>query len=196
MQEWLDIASVWVAAAGIFAPLIFLGLHIIRPFLFIPVSVLCLLGGVLFGFWLGSFLSILGLWAVCEWFYWGVQKIPWLHRKINHLKESYGGQRKWTISQLVMLRLVPFMHFHFVSLLVMDYAKTRSAYRFYSLVTIVPTAFLYTIFGRSLTKLPPLVVLGSVLVLGGFILSARQKLTTLAWEEFFAMAEPSKSRAD
>ncbi len=57
-----DSFKVWVADKGIWAPLVFVGLQIIQVIIFIiPGEVPQIAGGYLFGIWLGSLYSCLGI---------------------------------------------------------------------------------------------------------------------------------------
>ncbi|MBT2623882.1 TVP38/TMEM64 family protein [Bacillus sp. HU-1818] len=50
----------WVLSFGVFAPLVFIGISIIRPFVLFPVSVISVAGGLAFGPMLGTMYTLMG----------------------------------------------------------------------------------------------------------------------------------------
>ncbi|TDQ39165.1 TVP38/TMEM64 family protein [Aureibacillus halotolerans] len=186
MQEWLEFASRWVESSGFFAPLLFIALHACRPLLFLPVPIVCLLGGMLFGFFTGTLLSLIGMWLVCEWFYWGVKSVPWIEKRFQGLQKKYAGHRQLTLQQITILRLLPFVHFHLMSLCVMKLSASASAYRRSSLYTIVPSAAFYTLCGKWLYQMSVPVFIVFAVILIGLAYSLRQRRSIVSWSEFFA----------
>lgn len=61
MEEQIAMLLVIAQTSGFLAPIAFILLHFLRQFLFIPVVVICIAGGVLFGTVAGTFYSVLGL---------------------------------------------------------------------------------------------------------------------------------------
>lgn len=51
---------VWVLSFGVFAPLIFIGISIVRPLVLFPVSVISIAGGLAFGPLLGTLYTLFG----------------------------------------------------------------------------------------------------------------------------------------
>ena len=51
---------IWVLSFGIFAPLIFIGISIVRPLVLFPVSVISIAGGLAFGPILGTLYTLFG----------------------------------------------------------------------------------------------------------------------------------------
>ena len=64
MNEDLSLLLIMVEAGGIFAPVAFILFHLLRSFLFIPVSIVVIAGGVLFGTVWGTIYSVIGLMGV------------------------------------------------------------------------------------------------------------------------------------
>ncbi len=56
----IDELSLWLAAHPTLAPLLFILLYALVVVLFLPSPLLCLLGGALFGPWLGALLNVTG----------------------------------------------------------------------------------------------------------------------------------------
>ncbi len=50
----------WVESLGVWGPVCFIFIYILRPFLFFPPSILCAGSGLIFGPWLGMLFTILG----------------------------------------------------------------------------------------------------------------------------------------
>ena len=59
MGENYTILLAFIESAGYMAPIIFVLFHVLRQLLFIPVAVVCLAGGMLFGPLLGSILAVI-----------------------------------------------------------------------------------------------------------------------------------------
>ncbi len=51
---------VWVLSFGVFAPLMFIGISIVRPLVLFPVSVISIAGGLAFGPLLGTLYTLFG----------------------------------------------------------------------------------------------------------------------------------------
>lgn len=64
MNEDMSLLLVLMEAGGVFAPLAFILFHLLRSFLFIPVPVVLISGGVLFGTLWGTLYSVVGLMGV------------------------------------------------------------------------------------------------------------------------------------
>ena len=75
MDEGLSILFVMVEVGGIWAPIVFIFFHIFRQFLFIPVSLVCMAGGILFGSVFGTIFSLL-------WFNFKLHSVLFRHWKI------------------------------------------------------------------------------------------------------------------
>src|SRR5690625_6914111 len=77
---------VFVEAGGLFAPLLFISFHLLRPLLFIPVIFICITGGVLFGAVAGSLYSVIGI-TLSSILFYGM--IRWIDRKSTRLNSSH-----------------------------------------------------------------------------------------------------------
>jgi uncharacterized membrane protein YdjX (TVP38/TMEM64 family) len=76
VDEQLTMVFVFVESVGILAPLAFIFFHLVRQFLFLPVAIICIAGGVLFGTVLGTIYSFIGLMLVSMTFYFVINKMP------------------------------------------------------------------------------------------------------------------------
>src|SRR5690554_2732949 len=106
--------------AGWLAPVLFIIVHLIRPFLFLPVMVICIAGGYLFGFIQGTIYSIIGLSLMSFFFYKLVNIFPLFRERIMKLKKKIFRDRELTLGQVMILRMLPFVHFHLLSLYLME----------------------------------------------------------------------------
>lgn len=143
-----------IEEAGWLAPVLFILLHLIRPMLFIPVLLICMAGGVFFGFLYGTLYSVIGLSLSSLIFYKLIHVFPSLHRKITSLKMRLLGDRKVTLGQVMVLRLLPFMHFYLLSLYLIEMTKSLKEYMYYSVAGILLPSIIYTAFGRAITEMP------------------------------------------
>lgn len=163
-MEQLDYSlQVIIEESGWLAPLLFILLHLFRPFLFIPVIVLCIAGGVLFGFIEGTILSFIGLSLMSLVFYKLINKFPKFRKGIARLKKNALHDRTVSVSQMMILRIMPFVHFHLLSLYLMEMTKSFRQYMHYSMLGVILPALVYTGFGETITEIP--LYLSTVLIL-------------------------------
>ncbi|GAA5416608.1 hypothetical protein Pryu01_01645 [Paraliobacillus ryukyuensis] len=154
MEQMNHSIELFIDHSGWFAPILFVLLHIIRPILFIPVIVVCIAGGVLFGFVEGAILSVIGLSAMSLLSYKIVYRFPKLHDRIAKLKQRVFQDRTMTVSQVMVLRITPFVHFHLLSFYLMEMTKNLREYMYYSVLGVIAPAIVYTAFGKAITGFP------------------------------------------
>ncbi len=88
---------IWVLSFGIFAPLIFIGISIVRPLVLFPVSVISIAGGLAFGPILGTLYTLFGSMCAsavsffCSRSVCGKNQQP--SRKAGKHPETDGGKR-------------------------------------------------------------------------------------------------------
>ncbi|QKS72009.1 TVP38/TMEM64 family protein [Paenalkalicoccus suaedae] len=143
-----------IEEAGVIAPILFVLLHLFRPILFLPVVLVCVAGGYFFGFLYGTLYSIIGLSLMSFVFYIIVNKFPTFREKIASLKQKVFKDREMSVGQVMILRMMPFVHFHLLSLYLMEMTKTFKGYMYYSVVGILLPAAIFTGFGHVLTDVP------------------------------------------
>ncbi|MEQ6375547.1 VTT domain-containing protein [Bacillaceae bacterium S4-13-58] len=154
MEQFDHSLELFIEGAGWLAPLLFIILHVIRPLLFLPVIVVCIAGGVLFGLIEGAILSFIGLTLMSIISYYLVEKFPSFRMGIARLKKRVFQDRTLTVSQVMILRIMPFVHFHLLSLYLMDMSTNFREYAYYSAIGVILPSFLYTAFGEAITELP------------------------------------------
>ncbi|WHY70787.1 TVP38/TMEM64 family protein [Fictibacillus enclensis] len=189
LTEILDILKF----AGIFAPLFFILLHLMRQFLFLPVGLICMAGGVLFGSVYGTLYSIIGITLSSVLFYGLLKKMPnTLNRFLKIKRKIVGKRMPFSIGQIAILKLVPFIHFQLLSLLILELTKSFKEYTKASAVSNVPLAFMYSTFGHYIFKISVVWGIGIAAVMLVLFHLLRKKEWVIKWEEFF---EKEKSNA-
>lgn len=145
----------WVNDFGWYAPVIYMGMFVARPFILFPASVLAMAGGLAFGTWYGMLYTLIGemIGAVLSFL---------LARKVG--MGLFGGKEnprflklerameKRGFTMVLMLRIAPFVPFDLVS-----YAAgvARVPLRAYIIATIIgtlPGTFAYNFLGAALTS--------------------------------------------
>ena len=112
MDERLVAAFAIMEASGYIAPVLFILFHILRQFLFIPVALVCMAGGVLFGSLFGTLYSLIGLTLLSVTFFFAIKSLPFYQKRFLRLKEKWFGRNATlTTGQIAVLRLIPFVHY-------------------------------------------------------------------------------------
>lgn len=182
MGDTLEQAMQFIEQSGWMAPLFFIVLHMIRQLLFLPVLLVCLLGGYLFGTWYGTIYSMIGLTVSSFIFYVAIDYFPSIKQKLRFV-EGYDV----SVPQLMIMRIMPFVHFHLVTLYVIETEKEKRKRMKKTIVLSFPPAFVYTAFGDIIHGLPfiGLILLFSMLlILMLYFRSPKEK--TIRWNDFFA----------
>ncbi|WLD91915.1 TVP38/TMEM64 family protein [Alkalihalobacillus sp. AL-G] len=142
----------WVLSFGWIAPGIYLILFTIRPFVLFPSSLLAIVGGLAFGFWYGFGLTMVGtcLGAVVSFLAVRrlgitVGRVP-SKPKYDKIREQI-NRRGFYI--LIVLRLLPFLHFEIVTYLSAVSTIRFSHYLWATFLGVVPGAFIYCGIGSS-----------------------------------------------
>ncbi|WP_100373716.1 TVP38/TMEM64 family protein [Bacillus sp. FJAT-45037] len=191
MDGFLENSLKFIEDSGWLAPLFFIVLHVIRQVFFIPVLLVCLVGGYLFGTLYGSVYSIVGLTAVSIVFYGLVRIFPGIGAKLTDVKQHFfKGRQDWNLPQMMIIRMLPLIHFHVVSLYLIETTKGLREYSRKSFLVSIPPAVLYTAFGDMIHELP----LAGTIVFAFFLLILfmlfRKKQSNISWEEFFQTKKP------
>ncbi|MFC0557887.1 TVP38/TMEM64 family protein [Halalkalibacter alkalisediminis] len=188
MEEFIDRSFQFIEQSGWLAPLFFVLLHVFRQILFIPVLVICLLGGYLFGTLYGSIYSMIGLTSVSIVFYGLIHILPSMREKLTKLKKRFlKGKHQLTVPQMMIMRLMPFVHFHLISLYLIESTKDLKTYSKYSFLVSIPPALVYTAFGDMIHELPLAGTLIFALFLAILFLFFRKKRTNISWNDFFSL---------
>ncbi|WP_332689715.1 TVP38/TMEM64 family protein [Halalkalibacter lacteus] len=187
MEELLERSFQFIEQSGWFAPLFFVLLHVFRQVLFIPVLLICLLGGYLFGTIYGSLYSIIGLTALSVVFYGLIHILPSMKDKLTALKQRFlKDKHQLTLPQMMIMRLMPFIHFHLVSLYLIESTRNVKDYTKYSFLVSIPPAVVYTAFGDMIHELPLAGTVVFAVFLAVLFLFFRKKRTNIRWNDFFS----------
>lgn len=165
MDQFDESVKVFIENAGWLAPVFFLLLHLLRPFLFLPVIAVCVFGGVAFGFLQGAVLSYIGLMLMSAIIYWMLNRMPEFHAKMTKMKNRIFSDRTLSVGQVMLLRIMPFVHFQLLCFYLMDMTKSFKEYMYYSAIGLTLPAIVYTAFGESITELPWYMTLAFLFVL-------------------------------
>ncbi|MCQ6273453.1 TVP38/TMEM64 family protein [Bacillus sp. V3B] len=186
MDEGMSLLLVIVGAGGILAPISFILFHILRQFFFIPVTLVCVTGGILFGSLLGTIYSLIGLMLSSLCFYLLIGKMPKTHEKLSKLKNKWFGEyRNVTVAQSAILRLIPLIHFHLLNFCLIEKNREFRPYLKNSLLSNFPLAFVYSVFGEFISRFTPIFMIFILLLLMMLAYFFREKAATIKWREFF-----------
>lgn len=142
----------WITDAGAAAPLLFMAIYAIGTVFFLPGSLLTLLGGALFGPWLGSFYSLTAatVGAMLSFLVARYLASDWVGKKAGgKLKDIVTGVENEGWRFVAFTRLVPLFPFN-----LLNYALglTRIPFLQYSITTYIcmlPGAVAYTWLGYA-----------------------------------------------
>lgn len=194
MNEQLLIMLTFVQGTGTLAPVIFIFFHVIRQFIFIPVIMVCIAGGILFGSVLGTLFSMTGLLILSALFYFCIRKMPSTHEKLLKIKNKWFGRyAKMTVGQIAILRLIPFFHYHLLNLCLLERRPDFKGFMKGAFATNLPLAFFYTVFGEFITHFTPTISVIILLALLLLVYILREKMSTVAWNEFFSQENKTKN---
>ncbi len=174
-----------VESSGMLAPLLFIAFHLLRPILFMPVVFLCVSGGILFGMVSGTIYSIVGITLSSLMFYRFITIMPKTFNRLLKMKAKIIGQNQMSKGQIVLLRLMPFIHFHLLSICILEMSKNYRDYVKLSVFSNIPLAFVYTSFGQWVSTFSPVIMMGVVIALIPMLYLLRQKEIVIKWEVFF-----------
>ncbi|HLR41043.1 MAG TPA: VTT domain-containing protein [Virgibacillus sp.] len=189
MEQVGNYLMTYIELGGLFAPVLFISFHLIRPLFFLPVVFICISGGVLFGTVAGTIYSLIGITLSSVAFYGIIHWMPKTLEKLLHLKQKLIGQQSsFTTPQIAVLRLVPFIHFHLLSVCLMEISAGFKDYTKSSLLSNIPLAFVYTSIGKWISNLSPLHVVVFLALLLPLIYLLRSKEISIKWQDFFQVS--------
>ncbi|WP_164668415.1 TVP38/TMEM64 family protein [Virgibacillus doumboii] len=186
MELFGNYLMAFIETGGLFAPILFISCHLLRPLFFLPVVFICISGGVLFGAVAGTLYSVIGITLSSVMFYGVIRWMPKTFSRLVNMKQKIMGRdSEFTTSQITLLRLVPFIHFHLLSLCLIEISAGFKEYARSSLLSNIPLAFVYTSVGKWISSLSPLYILVFLLALLPFIYVLRRKEIIIKWNDFF-----------
>lgn len=190
MELFGNYVLAFVEMGGLFAPLFFILFHLLRPLFFLPVVFICISGGVLFGPMAGTVYSIIGITLSSMFFYLMIDRMPKsLDRLIRVKQKLLGKHGELNTSQVTLLRLIPFIHFHLLSLCLIEVSSSFKGYMKSSLLSNIPLAAIYTFIGGWLSSLTPLHLFVFLVTLLPLLYILRSKEIIIKWQDFFPISE-------
>src|SRR5690625_3683391 len=94
-----------IESGGLFSPLLFIFFHIFRSIIFVPVAIICIAGGVLFGTIPGILYSVIGITLCSILFYKVIKWMPRTAKRLKRMKQRLVGKHTtFTIPQVTVLR--------------------------------------------------------------------------------------------
>lgn len=189
MELFGNYLMAFIETGGLFAPLLFISFHLLRPLTFLPVVFICITGGILFGAVAGTVYSIIGITLSSIFFYYIIRWMPKTFAKLVGVKKKLiGSNSQLTTSQITLLRLVPFIHFHLLSLCLIEISEGFKDYTKSSLLSNIPLAVVYTSIGGWISNLTPLHIFVFMVALLPLLYLMRRKEIIIKWQEFFQVS--------
>ncbi|MFC3040071.1 TVP38/TMEM64 family protein [Virgibacillus xinjiangensis] len=189
MENLGNYLMAFIENGGLLAPLLFISFHLLRPLFFLPVVFICISGGVMFGAVAGTVYSLVGITLSSIIFYYIFRWMPATFHKLLHLKKKLIGRHaELTTPQITLLRLVPFIHFHLLSLCLIEISGGFKDYTKLSLLSNIPLAFVYTSIGQWISELTPLHIIPFMAALLPVLYLLRRKEIIIKWQEFFQVS--------
>ncbi|WP_461179338.1 TVP38/TMEM64 family protein [Virgibacillus ainsalahensis] len=189
MELFGNYLMAFIETGGLFAPILFISFHLLRPLFFLPVVFICISGGILFGAVAGTVYSIIGITLSSIIFYYIIKWMPKTFKKLLHVKKKLiGNHSVLTTPQITLLRLVPFIHFHLLSLCLIEISASFKDYTKLSLLSNIPLAFVYTSIGQWISNLTPIHIFAVLIALLPFLYLLRKKEIIIKWQEFFQLS--------
>lgn len=186
MDEQLFMMLSLVQDSGMFAPVLFILFHVVRQFMFIPVVLVCMAGGMVFGSLLGTIYSLTGLLVLSAIFYFCIGKLNRTRTKLLSVKTKwFGPYTKMTVGQIAVLRLIPFFHYHLLNVCLLERRPDFRGFMRGAVATNLPLAFFYTVFGEFITRFSPFMATMIVFSLFILVYILREKVSIIKWADFF-----------
>ncbi|MFD2046279.1 TVP38/TMEM64 family protein [Ornithinibacillus salinisoli] len=189
MEVFSTYILAFIETGGLLAPLLFISFHLLRPLFFLPVVFICISGGIMFGAVAGTFYSVIGITLSSIIFYGVIRWMPRTFDRLVRLKQKIIGKHsELTTSQVTLLRLIPFIHFHLLSLCLIEISTSFKEYTKSSIISNVPLAFVYTSIGQWIANLSPLYFSAFLIALLPLIYALRRKEVIIKWQDFFQVS--------
>lgn len=150
----LDVTAVerWVRSYGLWAPVMFANLYVVATVLFVPGSVLTIVGGALFGPLWGTFYSLIGATtgATIAFSIARYLASEWVARKASgRLEKLIDGVEAEGWRFVAFTRLVPLFPFNLLNYALGLTRIRLSHYVFVSLVCMLPAGLAYAYLGYA-----------------------------------------------
>jgi len=186
MNEQTELVVQLMETSGVLAPIAFIALHLVRQFLFIPVIIVCLAGGYLFGVTFGTMFSLIGLTFSSLINYHLFEILPDVRKKFYEIKRKrFSPYVQLTTGQIAVLKMFPIMNYQLLNLFVMEKKPRFGPYAVVSFITNIPVVLLYSFLGRFLQLLTLENAIVFTIILFSLVILLRQRFVTIKWKDFF-----------
>lgn len=168
-QRYLNIRPLeiraWILSFGLYAPLIYVVLYTVRPLILFPASIMTLGGGLAFGPFWGTVLSVIGASGSAAVAFLVARKLgkniaakDWQGRgeKIQEQLEVNG------FYYILLLRFIPFFNFDMISYLAGVSKVGFTPFMVGTAAGVIPGTFAYVFLGASLAEPSLTVILSAV----------------------------------
>ncbi|MFA9422006.1 MAG: TVP38/TMEM64 family protein [Sedimentibacter sp.] len=169
-----------------FAPIIFIGFYIASVLLVLPGLPMTILAGALFGFKLGSIVTVVGsnigiqlTFMISHYF--GKALMPFLSKRFPYLGVMDKKIKNNGLRVMITMRLIPIIPFNAINYLAGLTSLPYKDFAFGSLVGMLPGSLLYVYFGSSAIEVkdnPAGLILSVVLLILFTIISIAVKKRT------------------
>ncbi|MDD3839287.1 MAG: TVP38/TMEM64 family protein [Clostridia bacterium] len=152
-QFEVDNLKKFLNSFGPWAPLIFILLCTLRPLLLLPVGIFSILGGILFGYALGTIYTSIGVTLGSFIAYWLAQKLgkDFVDKILKgKLKTFNDNSEKHGFKIILLMRVIPVLPVDVISYGAGLSNITFKDFAFGTLVGILPGTFVYSYFGSSI----------------------------------------------
>jgi uncharacterized membrane protein YdjX (TVP38/TMEM64 family) len=114
--------------------------------------------------------------GVSLFFYAFIDRMPKTQERLVKIKNRWFGEfRNLTVGQITVLRLIPFVHYHLLNFCLMQRKQSFKEYMKASLLTNLPIAFFYTIFGEYISRFTPSLILCFLITLNILVYLLRER---------------------
>ncbi|UOR11397.1 TVP38/TMEM64 family protein [Halobacillus amylolyticus] len=161
----------WTDGLGVWAPVVFLIIFTVRPFTLIPLSIIAVACGLLFGPFLGSVYIIIGtVLGAASAFLVLRRYAKEIHIEDNdkeNLKKLKKDVEEHGFKSVLMLRLLPAINFDLLTYICSKTQVNSWKYLLGTLVGTLPGSIMFGVFGSSLLTLKPvnLIILAGLIIL-------------------------------
>lgn len=173
-----DVTSLreWLASYGWWSYLIFIGLSVLVAVLMLPGQLLAIVGGLLYGGWLGGTLTIIGASLGCTVSFILAKYIArdYIVARFGHsevFKKIEKGVRDNGVSFLIFTRLVPIFPYAIQSYAYALTPMSVSKFSIISFLTMMPASFIYAFMASEIVSKGVSFTLVWELAFAGVILS-------------------------
>lgn len=145
-----------IESVGVMAPIVFIGICILRGVTFLPCGILSALGGMVFGKLRGTIYTLVGLSAGSVLTFYLAREIgrDWVKRILRHRYDTYEGyiSRDFPYS-IFLMRVVPILPYDAVSCIAGVSGVRVGKFMSDTLAGSIPGVFIYVYFGDSVRSM-------------------------------------------